>query len=798
VTRNDTLAKVTLQLARDGEALLPIIISAKAAESTKAVAADMAEYLSRISGATFKVEVGDGNSGIVLGSMADFPTPALAKALEIHNGFDGKEAYAIRTRDKKVLLLGATDLGASHAAYRFLETLGCRWFFPHKAWEVVPSTPDLQWNRDITDRPQMLARSIWFEGGSGKDYADWKRRNAQAQSMQISIAGGGMMLPKEIMDAHPEYWAARKQPDGTLKRDPSSLQLELGNPEVRKLLVEAYINYFKQNPNAEMANMEPSDTTAHSQIPESLALGSVSDQVFGMANEIARALQKAFPGQNKTVGLLSYNAYYDPPSFNMEPNVHIQLSPIGHIPKFPEKERYETWGKRSQNLGVYEYYSVFAWTNDKLPGSYTNNVRASQKHIRDELVGRGVISISAESTESWGPNGRGFYVANKLLWNPNLDLDALLQDFYTKAFGPAARDMQKYYDRLDPGNNQLMSASLLGQIFRDLDNATKAAANRPDVLARIDQIKLYLRYVDLMWYRESGGQVEDAQIMSNLYRTRSYGLTSWTMISQSWGGGRDSDAPYTREEIEKNFQEGYARYKGKIRDDLIPRQTFSTDLVSIKWPNANASTNDVKTTQTYQGTMKYALISLKGEPLEFTTEAGDAWGYKTEYSVKDSQGRVLDSGKPESKKLLTHKIPVPAPGIYYLTYYDPGAYWTFTAQPSLPYTIVALPEVATAWSPAVLPQMYFYVPKGTQKIEYFATAAHKVYGPDGSEQKLLQTGNDWVTIPVPLGMDGKPWIMRDLGFGKYYFSNIPSYFSPTIEGLLVPREVAQKDGLEIR
>jgi hypothetical protein len=47
-------------------------------------------------------------------------------------------------------------------------------------------------------------------------------------------------------------------------------------------------------------------------------------------------------------------------------------------------------------------------------------------------------------------------------------------------------------------------------------------------------------------------------------------------------------------------------------------------------------------------------------------------------------------------------------------------------------------------------------------------------------------------------MDGKPWIMRDLGFGKYYFSNIPSYFSPTIEGLLVPREVAQKDGLEIR
>jgi len=40
--------------------------------------------------------------------------------------------------------------------------------------------------------------------------------------------------------------------------------------------------------------------------------------------------------------------------------------------------------------------------------------------------------------------------------------------------------------------------------------------------------------------------------------------------------------------------------------------------------------------------------------------------------------------------------------------------------------------------------------------------------------------------------------MRDLYFGKFYFSNIPSYFSPTPEGVLVPREVAIKDGLTIR
>ena len=53
---------------------------------------------------------------------------------------------------------------------------------------------------------------------------------------------------------------------------------------------------------------------------------------------------------------------------------------------------------------------MFAWSQDKLPGSFTNDVRDSQKHIRDDLVGRGVISMNAESTASWGPNGRGYYV----------------------------------------------------------------------------------------------------------------------------------------------------------------------------------------------------------------------------------------------------------------------------------------------------------------------------------------------------------------------------------------------------
>lgn len=72
-----------LLLAEGGQAKLPVVISAKASESTKAVAAELAQYLGRIAGAPFEVSAGDGSTGIVLGTIAEFPDPALDKPLEL-------------------------------------------------------------------------------------------------------------------------------------------------------------------------------------------------------------------------------------------------------------------------------------------------------------------------------------------------------------------------------------------------------------------------------------------------------------------------------------------------------------------------------------------------------------------------------------------------------------------------------------------------------------------------------------------------------------------------------------------
>jgi len=126
ITRNETPAKIAFALARGGKALVPIVVSQNASDNTRALASELQNCLQRMTGAIFDITVGDGSEGIVLGTANEFPTPALDKALEIRHVYDGKEAFAIRTREKKVLLLGATGKGLSHAVFRFLEEMGCR------------------------------------------------------------------------------------------------------------------------------------------------------------------------------------------------------------------------------------------------------------------------------------------------------------------------------------------------------------------------------------------------------------------------------------------------------------------------------------------------------------------------------------------------------------------------------------------------------------------------------------------------------------------------------------------------
>jgi len=107
------------------------------------------------------------------------------------------------------------------------------------------------------------------------------------------------------------------------------------------------------------------------------------------------------------------------------------------------------------------------------------------------------------------------------------------------------------------------------------------------------------------------------------------------------------------------------------------------------------------------------------------------------------------------------------------------------------------PEAPTGRS-TEFQDMYLYVPKGIKTIEYFNQGGgHALLGPDDSVQAQVP-GNDYAQVAVPAGMDGKLWKLRGVSLGRILFYNLPPYFAPSPDALLIPREVATKDGLTLR
>ena len=814
-------ADSSVRISAGGKAAVPIVISNKAADDTRSVAAELAGYLKRITGATFEIRTGDGTSGIVLGTLAEFPDPALNKPLEIRGAFDGREAFAICTDAGRIRLIGSTDLAVSHAAHRFLELLGCRWFFPAAEWEVVPESPDLSFNINETDRPAILARRIWYgygffrdPGASGEpralaDYKAWSRRNRMAGSFNVSAGHAWQTIiaqNKAAFDQHPEYYAQVKGE----RRGP---QFCVSNPAVRRFAVEYALNTLRKRPQADMVSMETSDGSDHCECEACEKLGSISDRAFGLANEAARAIVREFPG--KMVGMLAYNDHSEPPTFALEPNVYVQLTAGFTRGRYTFDELVGLWPGKCGSMGYYEYFSVWLWDFDRLPGGRGANV----PYIRDQIrryAAAGATSLDAESGNNWGLHGRGYYIANKLMWNPSADVEALLADFYDKAFGPAAGPMRRYYERLDPGNAPLLSRRLLALAFRDVEEASRLAQNHADVLARLAHLKQYLRFIHLTWLLDREPDKAKKKeltlaILTHVYRTRYSYMNHWEAIRQewlpkmakdfdepAWADGRGEkpwrvERPNSSEETERAFREGLEYFRPQ---EMVER-TFSDDLVPARFTDAPVP---VASGQAYQGGLRYALYSTAGEPLEVEVVPGTIAWYRdradARYTLTSSTGEKLHEGR---LKLDGEKHPlvfnVPKAGLYHFDFADSGAGWRISIAPGRAATILLKRDKGFSHQ-GHMQRMYFHVPRGTRQIDYYWRGGpHKVLGPDGKVVREVAVNGEFVSIPVPEGADGRPWSFTQLALGHLWFFNLPNVLAASPQALLLPAEVVKEDGI---
>ena len=366
------------------------------------------------------------------------------------------------------------DAGTLNAVYEFLRNLGVRWFAPGELGEVVPQQATIALpNVNKTVKPDFGMRRFTFytdHTGLG-DKGIWTLRLGLNQGHKIGgisqICHGAkfVIMREEMKKAHPEmYLLNGGNRDTTTK---GSGYPDLTSPlffEKQLKYSRAMFDHFRE-PMLSIdlvdgyGGMTSDDPKWMAQLtPERGWSGTMSDQVWGYLNRVALELYKTHP--DRLVSGLAYSAYKMPPIQieKMSPNLVLietrqRQSFWDEAKRKEHRELREAWMKK---LGSGRYltwdYNINARPEQAgRPVFYTQQIASDLRELKGHTLGE-MIEIydhPAGKENNFGYDSLALehlnlYVTARLWWDADQDLDALLADYFTSYYGPAATAMQAF------------------------------------------------------------------------------------------------------------------------------------------------------------------------------------------------------------------------------------------------------------------------------------------------------------------------------------------------------------------
>ncbi len=534
-------------LVQNGEATSSIVVSVTASDEEQHTAEELQHYLHKISRTPVPILTLAQKPAqflILIGSVNDrFGLTALPRA---------KESYILRTDRNGLHIVGADDDGLYFAVCTFLERYcGVHWFWPGELGEVVPQTSTLRIpDIDIYEAPDFLWRNRGPGGplwgpldriskqramGVSETHLEqvrlWERRN-KLGGMKVSggHAWGQIVPPQKYGKLHPEYFALV---DGRRDRDfedfdgKHGAQLCTTNPDLIPIFTAYIDDFFQSHPDFDALHISPNDGGRFCQCERCRSLDTgarlkhapdkpvITDRIFSFADAVARGMGTKYAG--KFLANLAYSWYVDPP---VGTKINLRVIPqyclwSCYLHDNPEKkqEHYAIargWAEAAANVAIYEYFINGAWPD--LPRIVTAKIAESLRYLHSI----GIRLYQAQAGDGFAVNGLNYYISSKLWWDVDADVDALVDEFYEKAFGKAGTCVRSYHEKLErawkgavekgghpscssfaaSSVHELYPLDLLLQCEEDLTRARAVAAD-DCVRQRIDFLMKGLTYVVL-------------------------------------------------------------------------------------------------------------------------------------------------------------------------------------------------------------------------------------------------------------------------------------------------------------
>jgi len=516
---------------------------------------------------------------IVLGTPESYPVLSSLFPADLAD-LANSDGFAIRKIDQRIYIFGTEMKGVLNGVYDFLEeNAGVLWTRSsttdlgtlYDPFETIAIT-----KLDYREKPAFDLRGFNFIGyGANGEYhedpgteamvasnkmnaklAEFANQHLWYRHEQVGIKAVTLghnleyWLPnEEYFDDHPDYYNMDVNGQHYVPVADDT-QINFYHPDVPGVIAGRVQQYLSEHP-IEYVGIGINDNhyfqqgtlssspfvTADNMVVQPTDPDYKSTVFFSFLNKIAAQVKVTNPG----VKIVTFAYFFTdtPPRVKLEDNIVVMLAPLTgddrvpfntsdvNNPNYPHRLKLESWLQNTKNMIMYNYYGSF------LSGSYerpiAEKVQADMKYYRDmDVMGVMPEMVMDARIPDWSINALQFWLFQRVMWDPDADLEQLRADYIRKAYGAAAEPMSTYYDLIEQGWNQYEDTiayntstnTYIGKyiIEAGIKNAAQAALNEAWSLAD-DQAKARIAPIKTTFERVVQEQIDIPYLEAKAART---------------------------------------------------------------------------------------------------------------------------------------------------------------------------------------------------------------------------------------------------------------------------------------
>lgn len=513
-------------LFKNGKSDYQIVISTEASTSEQTAAKELQKYIEQMSGVQLPItyDVKPLGRNILVGYSER--VAALTKAEKPEKD---DESFTYKTVGHNLVIWGGSQRGTMYGVYTFLEKeLGIHWLTPKCT--LIPKYDRWKLPR-LNHHEEPFVKYRYSNYFVAKDAPDWSAHTKENMKWSpLSSNYGGMeayygahtmewLVPvKEFFATHPEYFCMREG-----KRYDGYGQLCLSNPDVLEICKTRMKQRMRENPEYRIYSLSQNDNFRFCECEKCKAIedqyGGHSGLIVWFVNQVADAVKDEFP--DKFIGTFAYQYSRQPPTgIKPRENVVIRLCSIeccfAHPldAGCPQNEAFmrdlKGWSEIAPHLFIWDYIVDYAqyiapWPNFQVLGPNIK-VFGDNKAI-------GIFEEAQYQSTGAEFDEMKAWTVNQLLWNPEQNVDSLVDIFINGYYGKAAPYIKEYYNLCQSlvkpdihygiyirENHEIYSDEFTKKAFQILDKA-KAAAETEEVREQVDRVRMQPLYLQCMRHK---------------------------------------------------------------------------------------------------------------------------------------------------------------------------------------------------------------------------------------------------------------------------------------------------------